>query len=155
MNIVVPSAIPTLTVGGRVFTDLQNLIILSGHANNTRNGTLRKPNGSAGYQITAGKTYQIHAAKFWSSVLSTVNASVFLAQGDTDLGLDSASAITNPVYPFGQSTTTTGIFTTTNNTGIVVSEQDFRFNVAAGKYVNIANSGGGQLMSLMTYGYEV
>lgn len=155
MNIVVPSAIPTLTVGGRVFTDLQNLIILKGYAQLSQNATLRNFTGTAGYQVTAGKTLQIQAVEWQTNSYFTTGHSVFVLQTDNDVGLNTATAFTNPVYPFGNSTDTFGGLNVCNDTGTIRSQKVYRFNVAAGKYVSMVNAAGSVNTEVTVFGYEV
>ena len=87
--------IDTLTIGGRVFTDLTNLIILEMTAN-TGSGvvysTFRLSNSSSGYQVTSGKTFTIYAIQA-TSLTST--ARISLGYGNTDVGNDSSSAPTS------------------------------------------------------------
>lgn len=91
--------ISVLTVGGRVFTDLTSLIILYGEVSTaTRYTTLRKQNGAAGYQVTAGKTLTISAMSLLYGGTVTNTTAVALLYGDTDVGINSAAAPTTPKY---------------------------------------------------------
>ena len=103
------SAIPSLTIGGVVFVDLTNLIVLFGRTLNQANSGFIKQYGpgtigtqSVGYTVTAGKTLTIRAAKINAT---TSNTNVELCYGDVALGLDVATAVTNPVY-YGTGTST-------------------------------------------------
>ena len=55
--------IPTITVGGRVFTDLDNLIVLTAYAQTgtAAGATFREPVASSGYQVPGGQTLRILA----------------------------------------------------------------------------------------------
>lgn len=91
--------IPTLTVGGRVFTDLTTLIILAGYQGSNARTTLRVPGASSGYPVTTGKTLTVHAARFsCSNTPGTQGYITQLVQSDNDLGYDSNTSYTNPKY---------------------------------------------------------
>jgi len=91
---------PGLTVGGRVFTDLKNLIVLRAliGAGGNLYGTARQLNASAGYQVPTGKTLRVWAVR---EVTSVVNQAVNIGYGDDDKGTSSASAPTNAVWQGG------------------------------------------------------
>lgn len=96
--------IPTITVGGRVFTDLTTIIILQAYMNSsaaTRYSTFRRT--SSGYQVTTAKTLKLHAAK-WSGI-GTNSGGFTMGYGDNDVGFSSASAPTNETFPFYGSAT--------------------------------------------------
>lgn len=146
--------IPTLTVGGRVFTDLTTLIILGGYAlSNNSFASLRKPNGSAAYSITTAKTYTIYAAKLIGYTLGGTGY-INVLYGDTDAGMDAASAPTNAVYCNGDAATRyAGVGASSTGTGYFLDGSHTPFAVPAGKYVasKFLNGGG----TAFVYGYEV
>lgn len=84
------SMIPSLTVGGRVFTDLDNLFILQAFISGGssiqhfyRTGVA----ANAVYQVTAGKTFYALAAKIWQGGPTTdQDVLVQLRQSDTGTG---------------------------------------------------------------------
>lgn len=149
MNIATPQAIPSITIGGRVFTDLKNLLILGGPTGGAVYGitTCRKQNGTAGYQTTAGKTLRITALEV--TVLTAVATScVSMGYSDTDLGRLVNTAPTNPVYMegvagYGFSTSETGIYQYACN-----------FTIPAGKYLFVNGNGNASLTQCRLYGYE-
>jgi hypothetical protein len=144
----VPSGnIVSLTVGGRVFTDLTNLKILVGFVNSTNNTTPRAPSASAGYQVTAGKTLDILAAS--CNIFSAGTATFQMGYADNDVGIGTATAKTNGVYMTGDSTN--GSFA--NNSVVGVQQSAIKFSVPATKYPFIeSNAAGGGICTL--YGYE-
>lgn len=150
-------AVPTLTVGGRVFTDLPNLIILYGKVvTGGRFTTLRRGNDTAGYQVTAGKTFTIGAIWGTAEVASS-QAAINLLYGNTDVGLDSASAPTTPIYLAGDATNVIaagvallGAAGTPNASFSSFPGLDFR--VPATKYPAFKGSAVGT--NLVVYGYE-
>lgn len=93
-------------VGGLVTDTYSDIIFLYGNLQTTgRVSTLRKANpGTAGYAITAGKTFYI--TKIIVSGADTSGSatmdSVSLGYADNDVGYDSAAARTNPVNILGQ-----------------------------------------------------
>ena len=155
MNLIVPSAIPSLTVGGVVFTDLQNLIVLVSFCNSTAShtSTPRKWNGSAGYQVTAGKTLKIRAMRMQIPVATAgVDAPHTLGYADNDVGLDGTTAHTNLVYIGGSSGISTGLY----GISAVASfyESPIWLDVPATKYVaHLTNAT--HLERIMLFGYEV
>lgn len=148
-QIIQPSTVPCLTVGGRVFTDLSNLIILTTYVTGTSTyiSTLRRANGSAGYQITAGKTLTIYAAQMHIIVASSVN--IGLGYGDNDVGQLTTTVPTNPVYVAGAAGV--GIFSLA---AIGFFEASTNFQIPATKYgfVNAQATAGAGTIRL--YGYE-
>lgn len=105
MGLIVSAPIPSLTVGGRVFTDLTNLIALIGYATTGKSFTFRRHNASAGFQVTAGKTLKVYAARFITNATAAGGTAPFsLCYADNDIGIDSAVAFTNQVYLGGAST---------------------------------------------------
>lgn len=107
---------PTLEIGGRVFTDLTNLKTLICTAETTNNGTFREINGSAGYQVPVGKKFKVLGVKALVAN-ATVQGAAGFSYADNDIGINSASALTNQVQLFGASsagfaylTTSVGVF---------------------------------------------
>lgn len=148
--------IPTITVGGRLFTDISNLIILTERVlTAARFSTLRKPNSSAGYQVTAGKTLTIEAQQSISSASSASQYEYFLLYGDTDVGQDSAAAPTTPIYVAGEATNTitAGHYEqAASETYVMPVNLITRFQVPAAKYAAFKATSAGTV--LWAYGYE-
>ena len=148
---LIPNARPSLTVGERVFTDITNLIVAYGRCSTTNtNSSLRKYDGTAGYQVTAGKSYEITAMS--AVVITTSGAEELrLLYSDNDVGIAVATGFTTPIYPAGNS-----------GTGTILSlaaagnlTRALRFRVIAAKYPGITNSGTVAIVQAQTYGYEV
>ena len=135
--------IPTITAGGRIFTDLTTIISLVSQAGTTNGGTFRKPGITSGYAVTSGKTLTVGAMVFYA----TANVGMKIAQTDNDIGLDASTAFTNPVYLGSSSGLTFPIFATLP-LGFAPN-----FPVAATKYLSFANNSSGTTWAL-AYGYE-
>lgn len=152
-TIIIPSAIPTLNIGGRIFTDLTNLIVLVGNGvgPTNLNSTLRKQNGSAGYQVPATKTFQALALRIMTSV-TAANSGASILYSDNDVGTRSPTVFTNPVYIGGSSTNGTvgdGPFVAGQFT-----DTPLQFSIPTGKYVGTITAGAG-VYFYQVYGYEV
>lgn len=136
--------IPTLTVAGRVFTDLTTLITLHAIAGGSNYATFRLPNGTSGYQVTTGKTYTVYAAKTYLTAAAGWT-SMTIGYGDNDVGQTSAAAPTNLVV-VGGSTTIPLVAAASP------AEAPTKFNIPALKYpalVNVSATGAGVI-----HGYE-
>lgn len=142
----------SLSIGGRVFTDLTNLIVLRAQSVGTAGhyNTFRKLNGTAGYQVTAGKTLTILAIK-WNNLVASAGAGSTLLYGTNDVGLDSASAPTGATFQFGTSSGTAVVEIDSNATSI--HEADCNFQVPAADYPAMYSLGTGQQI-VTIYGYE-
>lgn len=149
--------IPSLTVGGVVFTDLSAaLIVLYGSvATTTRYTTLRRTTATAGYQTTSGKTLTIRACKI-TYISLTGNPTINLLYGDTDVGLNSSSAPTNPVYLGGDSSSSCGVLGGSSGAAsgpVSYGETAPFFNTPSTKYsamfLNIEAT-----TNMLAYGYE-
>lgn len=144
--------IPTLTVGGWTFTDLTTLIIL--HAASSNSGdfyTLRKSNASAGYQVTAGKTYTINAVEI---AMATVGSSIYyFGYGDTDVGFVSASPPTNAFYLANDSTLGGQLLPMALPVGQILGIPMI-FPIPALKYVFMSPAASAIVGSITTFGYE-
>lgn len=153
-QIIFPPAVPSLTIGGRVFTDVSSsLIVLYGNSvggGALTNCGLRLGNGTAAYQVTAGKTLQIRAVKIMTSVTAANSGCTFL-YCDNDIGYRSNTAPTNPIY-FGGSVSNfmgDGPFVAGQFT-----ESAINFNIPATKFAGIITNGAG-VYYYQFYGYEV
>lgn len=157
MSVLIPSTRPTLQVGGRVFTDLTNLIVLGTRADGGQFGTFRDLNTNAGYQVTTGKTLTIHAARMIPRDGGiTTHGNIFY--GGNDVGLNSASAPTTPVYPIGDSSFivlkallgTTGV--PSDRTLEASNALNWDFQVPQSMYPQFTVTGSSALC--IAYGYE-
>ncbi len=149
----VAGVIPSITVGGRVFTDLLNLKILA--CNATGATTVRctlaiSTTPAAGYAVTAAKTLRIRAIKLRDDTPGSPSTVTFY-QSDNDVGQTGAStALTNGVqksfaFPL-LDLTAQGI-----DTG---QEWPTNFTVAAAKYLTAQLSGVVKTAYFMAFGYE-
>lgn len=148
---------PSLTVAGRVFTDLTNLIILycqAGISATTTNCTFRKSGGSAGYTPSGSKAFKAYALTIENYNSSTsVGAAAQLLTTTADAGFDTATAFTGPVYLaanggatfFGSNSVATG----------VPFQYAIDFVVANTLYLSYTVPGSTSLGShALVYGYE-
>jgi len=138
---------PTITVGGRVFSDLKNLIVIRTRVGVGGNlyGTARSLNASSGYQVPAGKTLRITAVR---EVGSTLNQAVSIGHGDDDKGMNSAAAPTNAVWQIGDKDGVLG--KNTNQYG--VTEFVTNFTIPTGKYpCAYTDSTGGAIVEMWGY----
>lgn len=149
---IIPSSIPTLTIGGRVFTDLSNLIMLVGcSAGANGNSSLRKPGASAGYQVPVGKSFRVLAVRATISLAGAATQTI--CYSDNDVGFATATAFTNVVYPGGSYDGGTIVFPqAASNTPI---EQSMDFTVPAGKYLGCTNNFSASSIRIQVFGYEV
>ncbi len=91
-----PTAVPSLTVGGRVFTDLANLITLYAFTTTALEySCARKPTAAAGYTPSGAKKFVLHAAV--NVTKATVADTSTVGYADNDLGVSSLAAPTNLV----------------------------------------------------------
>lgn len=156
-SVILPPTIPTLMVGGRVFTDLANLIILYGYVSGatTTNCSLRKQGGSAGYTVTAGKTYTILAVRAYGSYTATVAGSFgYLGYSDNDVGVNSSTAYTNAKNPGNN-----GLLGQVGNAALGSNglwEWLCDFQVPATKIPSFTGNGGAAInTNVVVFGYEV
>lgn len=150
-QIIYAPAIPILQVGGRVFTDITNLIILSGTFNGAVNGycSARRQNGTTGYAPGAGKSFRLMA--FELSVLTvTANATLQVGYQDADVGFGTNNAPTNLVQVAGSGN---GTGYSTNTVGVTQYALDF--SIPTGKYLYTFNSGNVSVGHYRMFGYEV
>lgn len=152
-----PPAIPCLTIAGRVFTDIDNMVLLKSYAEGTTNirGTARKENASSGYKVPVGKKFIVKAVRLQATnTASNANQVLIVGYSDNDVGIAASTAFTNPVYPAGSSTAgAVGAMTAISN---VVQEFIMNFEVPAEKYIGIvAVATAVNYITVEIYGYEV
>lgn len=98
---------PSLQIGGRVFTDLANLIILQGWtATANHYASLVQINAATtkntGYQVTAGKTLSICAEQVVAASSSAATCQMQILFGTAAvIGSDASSAPTGASFPLG------------------------------------------------------
>lgn len=149
------SAGKALTIGGRSFdsTEMSNLIVLSGAVTSTNGSTLRKGNGTSGYQVPGGKTFRVVAIETFNMNSSTAdNSPGRLLYSDNDNGMNStaAASFSNPVYLGGDSGVGGG---TGVGTAYGIEQEVVQFDIPTGKYPGLKSNGGNTRIRL--YGYEV
>lgn len=146
--------IPTLEVAGRVFTDLDNLIILYGSTTNTNGASLRRANGTSGYTPSGSNSFKILALRQTATLGSTpTNGYGSLGYSDNDVAVNTATAATNPVYVAGALNNFP--FSNPQTQAQVPSEHPLDFTVPNGKFVFADGGGGVGSVSWQVFGYEV
>lgn len=150
MNII-PTQIDSLTIGGRVLTDLENLKILLCHPGGTTNeSTGRLASASAGYQVPTGSVFKVVAVRI--NVL--VVGQFYIDYSNNDVGPYAAGGSkTGVTYPGGD----IGLGKIHNASVVGVVEIPYDFEIPAGKYLGVdANGGGGGPDGMVQiFGYEV
>jgi len=146
MAVLIPGAKESITVGGRVFTDLPNLILLQGFANTAGNITTPRAGGAtAGYVVPSAKTLKIQAVRLVSSTNTISRA--YLLYGDTDVGMDSGSLPTTPIYLAGGGISIHSLVAGAANavglSGPGYNEIACDWRIPTGKYPAVGISGGG------------
>lgn len=144
--------VDSITVGGRVFTDLTTLKILVATTAANTNATFRTMNGTSGYTPSGATTFVVHAMKAIGTAAGTTWGS--LGYGDNDVGINSGTTPTNAVYVGGSSTVTTHATSTIAAGSQVPSEMahPMQFTIPNGKYPAMI---GGANQTVYLYGYEV
>jgi len=99
-SLINPSMADSISIGGRTILNPNSKIWLYGKQGTNAGCTFRALGASSGYQVTAGKTLRV-LALIGISNSATGTIGMLLAQSDNDIGLDSATALTNPVYISG------------------------------------------------------
>ena len=90
-----PATIPALAVGGRIMTDLTNLIcLIGGVVSSGRYCTMRKPENTTGYQVPSGKVFRVLAIQV-HCITTAANSYCSPGYGDNDVDIDAAAAPTN------------------------------------------------------------
>lgn len=147
---------PTITVGGRVFTDLARLKILRCFASSdgsNNNCTFRDTAAPAGgYVVPASKTLRVQAYRMTTMI---AGAGVFasLMYSNNDVGANSATAPTSPVYLMGGTITASSIVGSALAGGVV--EGLLNFTVPTTKFVTTLSQGSvSTSYTIDIFGYE-
>ena len=138
-------AIPTLQIAGSVFTDLTNIQVLWAYTVSQTRSVFKKINASTGYAVTTGKTLNVTGYMTFATSLTYF---IFVS-ADSDIGFDTATAFTNPVYEVGGSTL--GLYG--NETTAAPLYKSTIFTVPALKYMNYQSPGSNQV-KIQAFGYE-
>lgn len=136
--------VDSLTLGERVVTDLSSIIVLGAYITGSTKATFRQPNGSAGYVVPTGSSFEVLGVTMHAVVAAA--APVTLAYADNDLGFNSAGSFTNPVYLFGDSSYTIFRNPGQSPTSLAPGKPTsfaVNFTVPAGKYVQLYHAAGG------------
>jgi hypothetical protein len=141
---------PSLTVSGRVFTDLKNLLTLVARFGQaSRYKSFCHPSSATGYAVTTGKNLVVEAGEVQFSALTGVQIS--LLYGDSSV-TDTIAAPTNPVYLTG-STDMAYIVGVNAATYFETRSMNCKFTVPSTKVpAGFPNTGS---LSGAIYGYEV
>jgi hypothetical protein len=139
-----------LTAGGRTLPQSNELKIVWGNSNGN-NATLMDQSlvTGTGYQVPVGKTFHVLAMRVY---MSATSGSPSFGYGDTDVGQNSGSLPTNPVY-LGQGTLLFG----TLPSGLAANtwlEFPCDFKIPAGKYPFYSDSGATVTSQAILIGYE-
>lgn len=126
---------PTLTIGGKVLTDLRNVIRLNAFATGTSTvrSTARLDSASSGYQVPATKSLRIIAARFRNG--GGTIAQVAIGYSDNDVGITASTALTNGVFASGSATVATTVPAVAAVAFAGLAEASLNFVVPTGKYV--------------------
>lgn len=143
--LIQPTVRECIQVADVNFLDIPNLKCLIAVGNAAKYSTFRSANGTAGYQVTTGKTLKFRAARV-VVVTAAASGGVVLGYGDTDVNIAAGAAPTNPVYLGGSS------FVRLQNLSVEGQfSMPVRFDVPAGKYPFIFSDG---LCAVFIFGYE-
>lgn len=143
-----------IQLGERRITNVSSLIILGTYLVANGKATFRQPNGTSGYAVPGGQTLTIIGVQIHAAVGSS--AQLGLVYSDNDVGFNSTTAFTNPVYQFGDAN-----FSFFRNPGVTANglapgmPQSFAtyFQVPTGKYPGINHTGaGGNSIHITIYG---
>lgn len=150
-----PTSIASLNMAGRTITDFKNLIKLVGFCNGSAlSTTFRKVDETSGYLPSGTKGFRPVLLTWYPTVITAAGDSITYSYGDADVGLNSASAITNPVYPGGSTNTgqiTVGATSTVGNQYAVIPPP---FKTINGKYTNATCNQANTAFRMTLYGYE-
>jgi hypothetical protein len=144
-------AVEAITVGGRVFTDLDNLKTLFAYVSGVNlNSSLVDQSTGTAYQVPGGKVFKMLALSFSSGGAAD---SLTLGYADNNVGISSTTAFVNHVQLGGG-----GGFFTPVNTGVGAGDFEISMgsgmSVPAGKYPCV-NNGTASTGGILVYGYEV
>lgn len=149
-NNSVVGARPNLVIGGMTFTDLDNLIVLTGSASASKWSTLRKQGTTVGYAVTAGKTLKVYAVQQTNEAASSLG--IQLSQSDNDTGHNGTTAQTNAV-PLVPTTVTGGFAFYVASAAGAAAVINPLCTVAATKYLTVLAIGAGT-GDFLAYCYE-
>lgn len=155
MNIIPNIGSSEVVVIGGMIMPKSNLICLVAYmASGSKNATFRKTNGTAGYTPSGTKKFVTRAIEVNAAITAAAGGvDVMLSQGDTDLGMNSASAVSNPVYFGGHNSSY--IFNAAEYGAAKKFERAIpNFEVANGKYLCVSGTTAMGDKQIHVYGYE-
>lgn len=129
----------SITVGGRTFYDLDNLLILQAgkSAANDYSTFVLSPN-TAGYSVPADKILEVLAFK--TICASTADMNFYFGYNDNDIGYMSTTAPTTPIH-FGSNTSATHYMSNVYGATSGNMESAVYFQVPTGKFPFIHSAG--------------
>jgi len=89
---------PTLNIAGSTYKHEGMVVLLAFTTNGASYATPKKMGSTAGYQVPVGKTFRLLGIDYVGSAAPSTSIGVALGYADTDVGLNTGSAPTNPVY---------------------------------------------------------
>lgn len=142
--------VDSLIVGGRVFVDMENLLRFGAYISaGNNNATFRLAAATSGYQVPGGKTLTVGAVQAMTvNAVGGGNSGYRLLQSDNDVGFDSPTSFSNPIYEFDNQNSAY-IFTDNR-----ASEFPSSMEVPATKYFSVETATGGINFLCKAFGYE-
>lgn len=127
--------------------------------------TFRRTGLTAGYQVTAGTTFYICKISITLSDAPSAANAIGIGYADNDVGMDTATARTNPVAIYGdaEGTTVTGIGGILFNpngsvSGSLINSLNDHVFIKAGaasKYMYMKHVGGANIVGVLIHGIEI
>jgi len=151
--------VPTLNIGGRIFTDTANLIYLVSRVTTANNCVFRQYDGTAGYTPSGATSFVAYSMRYYAADITPLTATGYSSIGynDVDFGYDVATAPTTPIYPTGGSNGF--IFqgpATLGNVNTAFVDINFKFTTPNGKYLFLFGNGASAgTRYYQVFGYEV
>jgi hypothetical protein len=145
-----------LSVEGKNFYDCANLVILYCITDTTNNNcTFRESGATAGYQVPANKVLRIVAYTAKATIVAASDiARSGIGYADADVGVSTASALTNAVYIAGGATIASAVLTGSTNSNLQLVPTNFE--VPENKYPAASQSSSSTASKIMfhtAYGY--
>ena len=129
------------TIDGRTYVPPPSIMLYcGGNGGAAWRSTCSRQGVTTGYLPSAGKVFRVKIIR--TRAISSANIGV--GYGDTDVGVSSASAPTNPIYSNGLSSTD-DLSSLPTNTGVSWTDYNMDFVVPNGKYVFIEASAASQI----------
>lgn len=143
--------VESLTVGGYVFTRLNDLIVLYGQGGGAgSNSAFRRPNTSAGYQVPVGKILVLYAFRAFSD--GGTDGRFNPVYADNDVGFKTSTGFTNPVWYVGMAGNDNLMWTRSTVSGEVFEGPLF-FEIPENKYPSMSSGSGSFVVNCQVFGY--